>query len=236
MPADYLDDNMGPNQTRNITSMLGRLRRETAFDRTEAGFWDRIRGKTDTPVELPAISHSEATVQETEVSGLREELQKLTQEVEKLKSKVSASEPTRMLDHLSDIAMNDKQELDTVIQLFNAWCKRHDYDSPTLGMQELWSHSIYHIKNHVSHNLLLHLTTFEEKQAVHGEGVSNVVDVKSLFVDIDTVRKALMDKTVDPMLLQMEPELLLDIINKLEIFTRHVIHNTSLQKLCSVCF
>jgi hypothetical protein len=53
MPADCLDDNMGPKQARNIASMLGRLRRETAFDRTEAcSFGDYWFGRDDPKVAL----------------------------------------------------------------------------------------------------------------------------------------------------------------------------------------
>jgi hypothetical protein len=71
----YFDDNLGPNQTRNIASMLGRLRRETAFDRTEAGTW-RNYFFGDDPQVAPlqtqlAIANSAIKVLEAQKAALQ---------------------------------------------------------------------------------------------------------------------------------------------------------------------
>jgi hypothetical protein len=77
------DDNMGPNQTRNIASMLGRLRRETAFDRTEAcSFRDYLSGKDDPKVALL----------QTQLAIANHEIKKLEAQNAELQAKVTLLE------------------------------------------------------------------------------------------------------------------------------------------------
>ncbi len=72
--------------------------------------------------------------------------------------------------------------------------------------------------------------TLEETQYIVGEGYS-YFPVSVIFSDIDTIREELLEQQVHPTLLQMQPALIMDILNKLEICTRHVIQNTSIQRL-----
>ena len=89
---------------------------------------------------------------------------------------------------------------------------------------------MYKIKDYINENMVDELSTLKETQAVKGNGYSSFA-VYTLFSEIDTIREELLSQEVHPTLLEYEPELLMDILNKLEICTRHVIQNTSIQRL-----
>ena len=132
---------------------------------------------------------------------------------------------------LDEITECDKDKLTKVIGEYNKWYGRNvkvgDRSHPG---QAMWAYAQYEIKDDINKNMVEALSTLEETQYIVGKGYS-YFPVGIIFSDIDTIREELLGKKVHPTLLQMEPALLMDILNKLEICTRHVIQNTSIQRL-----
>ena len=132
---------------------------------------------------------------------------------------------------LDEITAYDKNKLTKVIEEYNEWYDRHKHENDRKQPgQTRWAYAIYHIKDDINKNMVDELSTLEETQAVKGNGYSSF-HIYALFSEIDTIREELLSQEVHPTLLEYEPELLMDILNKLEICTRHVIQNTSIQRL-----
>jgi hypothetical protein len=132
---------------------------------------------------------------------------------------------------LDEITAYDKNKLTKVIEEYNEWYDRHKHENDrNQPGQTDWAYAIYDIKDYINKNMVDELSTLEETQAVEGNGHS-CFPVSFIFSQIDTIREELLSQEVHPTLLQHEPELLMDILNKLEICTRHVIQNTSIQRL-----
>ena len=132
---------------------------------------------------------------------------------------------------LDEITDYDKNKLTKVIEEYNEWYDRHKHENVRKQSgQDSWAYAIYHIKDDINKNMVDELSTLEETQAVKGNGYSSF-SVSYIFSQIDTIREELLSQEVHPTLLEYEPELLMDILNKLEICTRHVIQNTSIQRL-----
>lgn len=132
---------------------------------------------------------------------------------------------------LDDITDYDKNKLTKAIEGYNDWYDRHEHEKDRKQSgQAGWAYAIYNIKDYINKNMVDELSTLEETQAVKGNGYS-CFPVSYIFSQIDTIREELLEQNVHPTLLQYEPELLMDILNKLEICTRHVIQNTSIQRL-----
>jgi len=129
------------------------------------------------------------------------------------------------------ISSYDKEELNKVIKQYNKWYKRHIRESDRIPQnQASWAYAQYHIKDYINQNMVQALTTLVETQGIKGEGHTHF-PVTALFSEIDTIHEELLEKTVHPTLLEMEPALLMDILNKLKMCTRYVIQNTSIQRL-----
>ena len=132
---------------------------------------------------------------------------------------------------LDDLSTYDEDELNKVIGQYKKWYNRNvnprDRKPPN---QAAWAYAIYHTKDFIDQNMVKELRTMEDTQGTEGDGYELFPD-KALFTEIDTIREALLETTVHPSLFTMEPVLLMDILNKLEICTRHVIQNTSIQRL-----
>jgi hypothetical protein len=132
---------------------------------------------------------------------------------------------------LDEITECDKDKLTKVIGEYNEWYGRNvkvgDRSHPS---QARWAYAQYEIQDDINKNMVEALSTLEETQYIVGKGYS-YFPVGIIFSDIDTIREELLGKKVHPTLLQMEPALLMDILNKLEICTRHVIQNTSIRRL-----
>ena len=132
---------------------------------------------------------------------------------------------------LDEITAYDENKLTKVIEEYNEWYDRHIHENDRKqSNQDSWAYAIYHIKDDINQNMVGELSTLEETQAVEGKGYS-CFPVSYIFSQIDTIREELLSQEVHPTLLEYEPELLMDILNKLEICTRHVIQNTSIQRL-----
>ena len=132
---------------------------------------------------------------------------------------------------LDDITDYDKYKLTKVIEEYNEWYDRHNHESDRKKpSQASWAYAMYHIKDYINENMVDELSKLEETQAVEGKGLSSF-HVSALFSEIDTVREELLEHEVHQTLLQYEPVLLMDILNKLETCTRRVIQNTSIQRL-----
>ena len=132
---------------------------------------------------------------------------------------------------LDEITDYDKNKLTKVIEEYNEWYDRHKHENDRKQPGQVsWAYAIYHIKDYINKNMVDELSTLEETQAVKGNGYSSF-HIYALFSEIDTIREELLSQEVHPTLLEYEPELLMDILNKLEICTRHVIQNTSIQRL-----
>ena len=132
---------------------------------------------------------------------------------------------------LDEITAYDNDKLTKVIEEYNEWYDRHKHENDRKHTgQASWAYAIYHIKDYINENMVDELSTLEETQAVEGNGYS-CFPVSFIFSQIDTIREELLSQEVHPTLSQYEPELLMDILNKLEICTRHVIQNTSIQRL-----
>jgi hypothetical protein len=132
---------------------------------------------------------------------------------------------------LDDITEYDKDKLTKVIEKYNEWYTRHNHESDRKKpSQAAWAYAMYDIKDYINENMIDELSTLEETQVVEGNGYSSF-PVSSIFSKIDTIREELLEKTVHPTLLEMEPALLMDILNKLKMCTRYVIQNTSIQRL-----
>jgi hypothetical protein len=99
-----------------------------------------------------------------------------------------------------------------------------------LANQAVWSYATYHIKDIIDQNMVHALSTLEETQGIEGEGFS-CFDVHVLLQYIDTIHRELQQKEVHQTLKEMGSVKLMDILNKLEICTRRVIQNTSIQRL-----
>ena len=132
---------------------------------------------------------------------------------------------------LDELSTYDEDELNKVIGQYKKWYNRNvnprDRKPPN---QAAWAYAIYHTKDFIDQNMVKKLRTMEDTQGTEGDGYE-LFPVKALFTEIDTIREALLETTVHPSLFTMEPVLLMDILNKLEICTRHVIQNTSIQRL-----
>jgi hypothetical protein len=132
---------------------------------------------------------------------------------------------------LDDITAYDKDKLTKVIQEYNEWYDRHQHENDRKQPgQDGWAYAIYRIKDYINENMVDELSKLEETQSIKGNGYS-CFPVSSIFSEIDTIRTELLDPEVHPTLLKYEPVLLMDILNNLEICTRHVIQNTSIQRL-----
>ena len=132
---------------------------------------------------------------------------------------------------LDQISEYDTQELSKVIKKYNKWYNRNVKEDEREQLSQAgWAYAIYDIKDDTNQNMVSELSTLTETQGVKGKGYSSF-PVAKLFSGIDTIREELLEKIVHPSLLKKEPELLMDILNKLEICTRHVIQNTSIQRL-----
>ena len=125
---------------------------------------------------------------------------------------------------LDEISNYDKEQLKKVINQYNKWYQRHMKESDRIPQnQASWAYAIYEIKDFIDKNTVDALSTLEETREVYG--------VAELFLDIDIIREELLEQNVHISLSEKEPVLLMDILNKLEICTRHVIQNTSIQRL-----
>ncbi len=134
-------------------------------------------------------------------------------------------------DDLSDISEYDEDKLTKVIDEYNQWYGKHVNDSERQHKnQYAAAYAIYEIKDAINENMVDSLSILEETQVPVGEGRS-YFDVSHLFSRIDCIREELMSQVVQEALLEMDPALLTDILNKLEICTRHVIQNTSIRRL-----
>jgi hypothetical protein len=142
-----------------------------------------------------------------------------------------ATYTVRRHPELDDITEHDKDKLTKVIEEYNKWYTRNVgvSDRKYTG-QASWAYAIYKIKDFINENMVDKLSTLEETQGVQGDGFY-IFPVSAIFSEIDTIREELLDQKVHQTLFQMEPVLLMDILNKLEICTRHVIQNTSIQRL-----
>lgn len=133
-----------------------------------------------------------------------------------------------------DISEYDKENLIEVIAQYNKWHdKHHDDGDIKRGKQSgdaLWADAIFDIKCDINNDMVKKLTTLQDTQYVAGQGFS-YFDIAEIFSHIDAIRNELQDKIVHPSLLNMQPELLMGILNKLEMCTRHVIQNTSIRRL-----
>jgi hypothetical protein len=128
----------------------------------------------------------------------------------------------------------DVDKLNRTIEQYNKWFdENHSDGEKKRGRQSgdaLWSHAMYELKRDVNDDMVEKLTTLKDTQHVAGKGVSSF-QVSLIFSNIDNIRNALQDEMVHPSLSNKQPELLMDILNKLEMCTRHVIQNTSIQRL-----
>jgi hypothetical protein len=143
-----------------------------------------------------------------------------------------ATYTVRTHHELDKIAEYDKDKLVEAIQQYNQWYSRHvNKDDRNHGGQYLWSYATYDIKDYLHENMVEELTTLEETKGSVGEGSYPVYPVGELLHAIDTIRRALLEKKVHPTLSKMQPALLMEILNKLELCTRRVIQNTSIRRL-----
>lgn len=125
---------------------------------------------------------------------------------------------------LDEISNYDQEELKKVIKQYKQWYKRHIKESDRIPKnQASWAYAIYEIKDFIDKNTVDYLSTLDETQEVWG--------VKELFSAIDKIREELLEQNVHPTLSEKEPVLLMHVLNKLEIYTRYVIQNTSIQRL-----
>jgi hypothetical protein len=132
---------------------------------------------------------------------------------------------------LSHISEYDEDKLTKVIDEYNQWYGIHVKESDREHKnQTAWAYAIYEIKDAINKNMVDSLCTLEETQVPAGEG-RRYFDVSHLFLRIDNIREELISQVVHKTLLEMDPVLLTDILNKLEICTRHVIQNTSIRRL-----
>jgi hypothetical protein len=133
--------------------------------------------------------------------------------------------------NLSDISEYDEDKLTKVIEEYNQWYGKHVKESDReYKNQSAWAYAIYEIKDTINKNMVDSLSTLEETQVPDGEG-QRYFDVSHLFLRIDNIREELISQVVHQTLLEMDTVLLTDILNKLEICTRHVIQNTSIRRL-----
>lgn len=148
------------------------------------------------------------------------------------KSRHMTTYTVRNHPELDEIAKYDKDKLVEVIEQYNQWYSQHvNNDHRIHGSQYLWSYAIYNIKDYLDENMVEKLTTLEETKGSVQKGSYSVYPVSELLSAIDTIRRALLEENVYPTLSKMQPPLLMDILNKLELCTRRVIQNTSIRRL-----
>ena len=142
-----------------------------------------------------------------------------------------ATYTVRKHPELDDIAAYDKDKLIEVIEQYKEWYRRHvKEEGRRHNGQALCFYAMYHIKDYLYENMVEELTTLKDTKGVEGEAYS-VCPVGALLTEIDIIRRALLEKKVHPTLSMMQPRLLMDILNKLELCTRRVIQNTSIRRL-----
>ena len=142
-----------------------------------------------------------------------------------------ATYTVRRHPELDDITEHDKDKLTKVIEEYNKWYTRNVgvSDRKYTG-QASWAYAIYKIKDFINENMVDELSTLEETQGTEEQGHKHF-PVLALFIEIDTIREALLEKKVHPSLFRKEPVLLMHILNRIEECTRRVIQNTSIQRL-----
>jgi hypothetical protein len=132
---------------------------------------------------------------------------------------------------LDEIASYDKDKLIEVINQYKTWYRRNVNDDDRQHQnQVLWSYATYHIKDFLDEHMVEELTTLEDTIGVEGEAFS-IYPVGALLREVDIIRRALLEKKVHPTLSMMQPKLLINILNKLELCIRRVIQNTSIRRL-----
>ena len=155
----------------------------------------------------------------------------LSQHIKDTKTGHMTTYTVRSHPELGYISDYDKEELKKVIRQYKTWYKEKEKESDRKEKnQDAWSYATCHIKDFLDQNMVDALSTLEETHGVRGKGFPTF-PVSELFSAIEIIRKELREQTVHPTLLEMEPVLLMDILNKLKICTRRVIQNTSILRL-----
>lgn len=128
---------------------------------------------------------------------------------------------------LDELAQYDKNKLTKVIDKYNKWYSRyykHNLESHRIASRA--ADAIFNIEKILHENTEVELSTLED--TVWGDGAYTHFPVQELFEQIDILRPYLTNAGSES---EYEPELLMDIVNELEKYTRCVIQNTSMQRL-----
>ena len=132
---------------------------------------------------------------------------------------------------LDEITEYDKKKLAVVIKKYNKWYGENVTESERQHTgQARWAYAIYEIKDYINKNMVDALSTLEETRGVVGKGYS-YFPVREIFRCIDDIRKDYLSTPPHVSLLEKNPEKLMAILDELEICTRHVIQNASIQRL-----
>lgn len=135
---------------------------------------------------------------------------------------------------LDDVSDYDKDKLIEAIEQYNKWHDEHHDDSDRKrGKQSgdaLWANAIYDLKRDINEYMVETLTTLEDTRHDPRQ-ILRSFQVTEIFSSIDNIRNELQNETVHQTLSNMQPELLMGILNKLEMCIRHVIQNTSIRRL-----